>query len=64
MAASFKPRPILNKPERRLLAHLDRALAEETPGWPAMGQVSPGEIIASEDRDAFCAINSKRVGTT
>ncbi len=61
MEAEFKPRALLNKPERRLLAHLDRALAEETPGWRAMGQVSLGEILASEDKDAYFAINSKRV---
>ncbi|MBA3055552.1 MAG: DUF2726 domain-containing protein [Sphingomonadales bacterium] len=61
MEAQFKPRPLLNKPERRLLAHLDRALAEETSGWRAMGQVSLGEILASDDSEAFFAINSKRV---
>jgi hypothetical protein len=61
MAAEFTPRPLLNKPERRLLSHLDRALAAEAPGWRAMGQVSLGEILASNDSDAFFAINSKRV---
>ncbi len=61
MAADFAIRPLLNKSERRLLAHLDRALAEEAPGWRAMGQVSLGEILASENKDAYFAINSKRV---
>lgn len=61
MAASFRSRPLLNNPERRLLAHLDKALAEEAPGWRAMGQVSLGEILISEDKDAYFAINSKRV---
>ena len=61
MEAEFKPRPLLNKSERRLLAHLDRTLAEEASGWRAMGQVSLGEILASENEDAFYAINSKRV---
>lgn len=61
MAAGFKARPLLNKPERRLLAHLDRILAEDTPGWRAMGQVSLGEILWSDDKDAFWAINAKRV---
>jgi len=61
MAASFKARPLLNKPERRLLAHLDRILAEDTPGWRAMGQVSLGEILWSDDKDAFWAVNAKRV---
>jgi hypothetical protein len=56
-----QPRPLLNKPERRILAHLDRILAEDTPGWRAMGQVSLGEILASADKDAYFAVNSKRV---
>jgi len=61
MEADFKARSLLNKPERRLFAHLDRALAEEAPGWRAMGQVSLGEILSSPSKDAYFAINSKRV---
>ena len=61
MEAEFTARPLLNKPERRLLAVLDQALAQHTPGWRAMGQVCLGEILASPDSDAFGAINSKRV---
>lgn len=61
MNATFHPRALLNKPERRLLAHIDKVLAEDAPGWRAMGQVSLGEILASKDQDAFLAINSKRV---
>jgi len=61
MRASFKPRPLLNKPERRLLSVLDQALEQESPGWRAMGQVSLGEILWSDDKDAFWAINAKRV---
>ncbi len=61
MEADFKSRSLLNKPELRLLAHLDRVLAEETSGWRAMAQVSLGEILASDNKDAFFAINSKRV---
>ena len=61
MRASFTARPLLNRPEQRLLAVLDQALAEESPGWRAMGQVSLGEIVASPDKDAYFAVNSKRV---
>ncbi|MBB5984342.1 DUF2726 domain-containing protein [Sphingobium lignivorans] len=61
LGAQFRARPLLNKPEQRLLAHLDRTLAREAPDWRAMAQVSLGEILASEDREAFLAINSKRV---
>lgn len=61
MEADFQSRALLNAGERRLLAHLDRILIEEAPGWRAMGQVALGEILASEDRDAYAAINAKRV---
>lgn len=61
MNAEFKPRPLLNKPERRLLSCIDRVLSEESPGWRAMGQVSLGEILYSHDKEAFWAINAKRV---
>jgi len=61
LEAKFSSRPLLNKPERRLLSHLDRALQDEAPGWRAMGQVSLGEMLASDDEAAFFAINSKRV---
>src|SRR3546814_675577 len=61
MEAQFKLRPLLNKPERRLLGVIDTALAEHSPGWRAMGQVSLGEILWSDDKEAFWAINAKRV---
>lgn len=61
MEAEFTARPLLNKPERRLIAVLDEALARHCPGWRAMGQVSLGEILASQDTEAFLAVNSKRV---
>ena len=34
---------------------------ERNPGWQVMAQVSLGEFLASPDRDAFFAVNSKRV---
>ncbi len=61
MKADFQSRALLNAGERRLLVHLDKILAEDAPGWRAMGQVSLGEVLASEDKDAYFAINSKRV---
>ncbi|HEX7875972.1 MAG TPA: DUF2726 domain-containing protein [Sphingobium sp.] len=61
MNADFQWRVLLNKPERRLLSCIDQVLAEESPGWRAMGQVSLGEILYSRDKDAFWAINAKRV---
>lgn len=61
MRAKFTARPLLNKGEQRLLTVLDKALADGSPGWRAMGQVSLGEILASPDKDAYLAVNSKRV---
>jgi hypothetical protein len=61
MGSDFRARALLNKPEQRLLAVLDRALEADSPGWRAHGQVSLGEILWSEDKDAFWAINAKRV---
>jgi hypothetical protein len=61
MEARFMARPLLNKSERRLLAVIDQALAEYSPGWRAMGQVSLGEVLSSPNQDAYFAVNSKRV---
>jgi hypothetical protein len=61
MQADFERRSLLNVKERRLLACLDKVLLEEAPGWRAMGQVSLGEVLKSEDEAAYFAINSKRV---
>jgi hypothetical protein len=61
MEADFTARPLFNQGERRLLTVLDKILAEDSPGWRAMGQVSLGEILASPNEAAFFAVNSKRV---
>jgi hypothetical protein len=61
MRADFTRRALLNQPERRLLAVIDRILAEDSPGCRAMAQVSLGEILGSKSKDAFLAVNSKRV---
>ena len=61
MKASFRPRPLLNKPEAQVFKALDRAVIARNPAWQVMAQVSLGEFLASEDRDAFGCINSKRV---
>lgn len=61
MQADFKPCQLLNQPERRLLACIDRILSDEFPDWRVMGQVSLGEILLSPNKDAYNAINAKRV---
>lgn len=61
MAARFTPRPLLNRPEAAVFKALDAAVIARNPGWQVMAQVSLGEFLASPDKDAFFAINSKRV---
>lgn len=60
-AARFFRRPLLNKSEKRLFDYLEIALAEARPGWRLMAQVNLGEILSSPDKEAYFAINSKRV---
>lgn len=59
--ASFTPRPLLNRGEAKVFAALDKAVIARNPGWQVMAQVSLGEFLASPDKDAFLAANSKRV---
>jgi hypothetical protein len=62
MASDFHAQPLLNKSEKRLFEVLDRLVIElAPPGWQVMAQVSLGEILKSPSKDAFLAINSKRV---
>ena len=61
MGASFTVQPLLNKSEARVFKELDRIVIACNPGWQVMAQVSLGEILQSQDPDAFSCINSKRV---
>jgi len=62
MQAEFKPRRLLNKSETRLFRAMDKLVTElAPPGWQVMAEVSLGEIISSNDQDAYLCINSKRV---
>jgi hypothetical protein len=40
---------------------LEKMVAEMTPGWRLMAQVSLGEVLQSRDVAAYRCINSKRV---
>lgn len=60
-AASFTSRPLLNKSEAKVFEALDKAVIARNPTWQVMAQVSLGEFLASPDKDAFLAVNSKRV---
>lgn len=61
MAANFSARPLLNQPEANLFKALDAAVIARNPRWQVMAQVSLGEFLTSPDKDAYGAINSKRV---
>ena len=59
--ARFTSRSLLNRSEAKVFAALDKAVIARNPGWQVMAQVSLGEFLASPDKDAFLAVNSKRV---
>jgi hypothetical protein len=59
--ASFTSRPLLNKSEGKVFDALDAAVIARNPRWQVMAQVSLGEFLASPDKAAFLAVNSKRV---
>ena len=59
--ASFTSRPLLNKSEGKVFDALDAAVIARNPRWQVMAQVSLGEFLASPDKDAYFAVNSKRV---
>lgn len=61
MAADFSARALLNRPEAALFKALDAAVVARNPGWQVMAQVSLGEFLSSPDKDAYWAVNSKRV---
>lgn len=61
MEAEFKSRALLNRPEAAVFKALDAAVIARNPGWQVMAQVSLGEFLASEDKAAYFAVNSKRV---
>jgi hypothetical protein len=61
MKAEFKPQRLLNKSEARLFRAIDKMVLGMRPDWQVMAQVSLGEILRSEDKDAYACINAKRV---
>jgi hypothetical protein len=61
MKAEFKAQPLLNKSEARLFKAIDKMVLGMRPDWQVMAQVSLGEILRCEDKDAYACINAKRV---
>ena len=59
--APFTSRSLLNRSEAKVFEALDKAVIARNPKWQVMAQVSLGEFLASPDKDAFLAVNSKRV---
>ena len=59
--ASFSSRSLLNRSEAKVFEALDKAVIARNPGWQVMAQVSLGEFLSSPDKDAYLAVNSKRV---
>ena len=59
--AKFTSRSLLNKSEAKVFEALDKAVIERNPKWQVMAQVSLGEFLASPSKDAYLAVNSKRV---
>ncbi len=61
MAAEFFQRDLLSKSEGNVFKALDQAVIARNPGWQVMAQVSLGEFLGSKDKQAYLAVNSKRV---
>jgi hypothetical protein len=57
----FVARPLLNASEAKVFDTLNKAVNARNPQWLVMAQVCVGEFLASADKDAFMAVNSKRV---
>lgn len=60
-AAPFMACALLNASEAKVFEALHKAVIARNPQWQVMAQVSLGEFLASPDKDAFLAVNSKRV---
>jgi Protein of unknown function (DUF2726) len=58
--ASFDKKPLMNKEEYKLFIQLERLIGTNTNGMRLFSQVPLGEILRSNDSDAFFCINSKR----
>lgn len=59
--ASFSAQSIMNKGEYSVFALTEKFVKAYLPGHRVFAQTSLGEILKSPDRNAFLAINSKRV---
>ena len=60
LTATFQKKRLMNGEEYGLFKQLERLVSRNTEGLRLFTQVSLGEILQSNDRDAFFSINSKR----
>lgn len=58
--AKFQKKRLMNKEEYGLYLQLERLIESNTDGMRLFSQVPLGEILRSDDSDAFFCINSKR----
>ncbi len=61
MAADFQRRRLMSPDEARVFKAAETAVKNLDLTWRVMAQVSLGEVLASADKRAYAAINSKRV---
>lgn len=59
-SSDFHKRPLMNKSEYRVFCKLEKLLSASHRGYRIFSQVSLGEILGSDDKQAYLAINSKR----
>jgi len=59
--ARFVAQPLLNASEAKVFDTLNAAVNARNPQWRVMAQVCVGEFLKCADKDAFLAVNSKRV---
>jgi hypothetical protein len=61
MAGSFEKRRVLELSEYRVFKIVENEIAVQCAGYRVFAQTSLGEILKSNNQDAFRSINSKRV---
>jgi len=59
-SSDFYKRPLMNKSEYGVFCKLEKLLSASHRGYRVFSQVSLGEILGSDDKQAYLAINSKR----
>lgn len=61
MGANYFQKRVLSRTEAKVLVAAERAIAEAGLPWRVMAQVALGEVLGSESKPGFLAINAKRV---